>query len=80
MSITCQICRGAIPDGEPLGGHTALCAGVVGEQLGIAVRALHLIAGTHGTECAYPRADAAEALRLIDARLRPMPSDTPERK
>jgi len=37
MSITCQICRGAIPDGEPRAGHTALCAGVVGEQLDIVV-------------------------------------------
>jgi hypothetical protein len=44
---------------------TALCAGVVGEQLGIAVRALDLIAGTHGAECANPRAEAAEALRRL---------------
>jgi hypothetical protein len=62
---TCEICGGAIPNGEQMGGHTALCAGVVGEQLGIAVRALDLIAGTHGAECANPRAEAAEALRQL---------------
>jgi hypothetical protein len=29
------------------------------------VRALDLIAGTHGAECANPRAEAAEALRQL---------------
>ena len=38
MSTTCQICGGAIPDGDQPGGHTALCAGVVGERLGAATR------------------------------------------
>ena len=29
MSTTCQICRGAIPNGKRVDGHTALCAEVV---------------------------------------------------
>lgn len=40
MSTTCQICGGAIPDGEQQGGHTALCAGVVGERFAKATREL----------------------------------------
>lgn len=35
-------------------------------QVEVAVRALDLIAGTHGTECAHPRAEAAEALREMN--------------
>jgi hypothetical protein len=76
MSVTCEICLGAIPSGEPLGGHTALCAGVVGEQLGVAVAALHLIAGTHGAEVANPREKAAQALRTIDGIVSPGQSRT----
>jgi len=72
MSVTCEICRGAIPSGEPLGGHTALCAGVVGEQLGIAVAALHLIAGTRSAEAVNLREKAAQALRQIAAVLSPV--------
>ncbi len=71
MSTTCQICGGAIPRGELTGGHTALCAGVIGEELNIAIAALQLIAGTNGTECAYPRAEAEEALRLMRAVVSP---------
>jgi hypothetical protein len=29
LSETCQVCLGAIPDGETVNGHTALCAEVV---------------------------------------------------
>jgi hypothetical protein len=29
MSSTCGVCSGAIPDGETVDGHTALCAEVV---------------------------------------------------
>ena len=32
MSETCQVCRGAIPKGELVVGHTALCAEVVRVQ------------------------------------------------
>lgn len=67
MNTTCQICGGALPNGEQPGGHTALCAGVVGEQLGIAVAALHLIAGTHGT-----------ALRQINSLVTPSPKERHE--
>lgn len=35
--VTCEICRGAIPNGEQMGGHTALCAGVVSLRLGDAI-------------------------------------------
>jgi hypothetical protein len=66
MSTTCQICGSAMPKSEQAGGHTALCAGVAGEQLGVAVVALRLIARTNATECAYPRTEAAEALCAID--------------
>lgn len=32
MSTTCQVCMGAIPDGEKVDGHTALCAEVLGQR------------------------------------------------
>lgn len=33
MSHTCDVCRGALPDGVGHAGHTALCAQVVLERL-----------------------------------------------
>jgi len=44
MSETCKICSGAIPDGKQMGGHTALCAGVVSLRLGDALHALRELA------------------------------------
>jgi len=41
-----------------------------GAQLGVAVAALRLIAGSDGAECAYPRANAADALREIEKLVR----------
>ncbi len=40
---TCLICSGAIPEGQEPDGHTALCAGVVGERLGKLVAAAKLV-------------------------------------
>jgi hypothetical protein len=47
MSETCNICSGAIPDGEQMGGHTALCAGVVSLRLGDALRVLREVVNAH---------------------------------
>jgi adenine-specific DNA methylase len=42
--VKCQICGGAIPSGEHMGGHTALCAGVLSLALGDMRHALQELA------------------------------------
>ena len=49
MTITCKVCRGAIPEGEKVDGHTALCAEVVRMSKADAIEiAWGIIANAHG--------------------------------
>jgi len=47
MSATCDVCRGAIPDGETVDGHTALCAAVVSKEARRLRAALEEITRSH---------------------------------
>jgi len=66
MSETCKICSGAIPDGKQMGGHTALCAGVVSLRLGDALHALRELADASEE---YASSDSEESERRFDAAL-----------
>ena len=47
MSSTCGVCSGAIPDGETVDGHTALCAQVVSQEASRLREALERITRSH---------------------------------
>lgn len=47
MSSTCEVCRGAIPNGETVTGHTALCAQVLTQEVARLREALETITHSH---------------------------------
>lgn len=44
MSTGCQVCGGAIPEGERVEGHTALCAEVLGQRYRARIALLEAVA------------------------------------